>query len=53
MTVRTRRLARWYRERLVTQRDQLDPTQETVDVPEESVKETVQEAAPEATLPGG
>jgi hypothetical protein len=53
MTVRTRRLARWYRERLVTQRDQLDPAQETVEAPEEPAKETAQEAAPEATLPAG
>jgi hypothetical protein len=43
MTVRTRRLARWYREKLVTQRDQLDPTRRTVDTPKDPAKETVKE----------
>jgi hypothetical protein len=40
MTVRTRRLARWYREKLVTQ---LEPTRRTVDTPKDPAKKTVQE----------
>jgi hypothetical protein len=43
MTVRTRRLARWYREKLVTQRDQLDSTRRTGDTSKDPAKATVKE----------
>lgn len=45
MTVRTRRLARWYREKLATQRDVVDPTRQTVETVREPAKETVKGTA--------
>lgn len=53
MTVRTRRLARCYREKLVTQRDQINSPQRTVDTPKDPAKATVTETGKETTLSAG
>jgi hypothetical protein len=46
MTVRTRQLARWYREKLVTQREPLVPTQQNVESPKKTAKQAAKEITP-------